>query len=69
MKQRILALISMCALVAGVTACHSSKSTSPTAPTVTAVKSSAELPADGSTLKAEPAGDLAADKAVPGHRR
>ena len=57
MKRRILPLLSMCALVvAGVTACHSSKSTSPTAPTATEAKTSADLPADGSTLKAEPAG-------------
>ncbi len=56
MKRRILPLLSMCALVAGVTACHSSKSTAPTAPTATEAKTSADLPADGSTLKAEPAG-------------
>ena len=59
MKRRILSLLSMCALVAGVTACHSSKSTTPTSPTATTeVKTSADLPADGSTLKAEPAGTV-----------
>ena len=57
MTRRILPLLSLCALVAGVTACHSSKSTTPAGPTATAeVTTSAELPADGSTLKAEPAG-------------
>ena len=58
MKRRIGALLSMCALVAGVIACRSSNSTSPAAPTSTAVKTSADLPADGSTLKAEPAGTV-----------
>jgi len=58
MKRRILALLGMCALAAGVIGCHSSNSTTPVSPTSTAVKTSAELPADGSTLKAEPAGTV-----------
>ena len=58
MKRRILALLSMCALVAGVIACHSSNPAAPATAAGTVVKASGELPADGSTLKAEPAGVL-----------
>jgi hypothetical protein len=58
MKQKILALLSVCALVAGVTACRSSKTEAPAAPSATVAKTSDELPADGSTLKAEPAGTV-----------
>ncbi len=55
MKRRTLVLFAMSALVAGAIACSSTNPATPGAPTATQPTSLAELPADGSTLKADPA--------------
>jgi len=54
MKRRILALFGVSALVGGVIGC-SSHPTAPVAPTAVGANAPADLPADGSTLKADPA--------------
>jgi hypothetical protein len=52
---RTLVLFAMSALVAGAIACSSSNHSAPGAPTASQTASLTALPADGSTLKAEPA--------------
>jgi hypothetical protein len=53
--KRTVVVCGVSALLAGALACSSSKSSSPVAPATTAPSALADVPADGSTLKAEPA--------------
>ena len=55
MKQRTLVLFALSALAAGALACSSTNTTTPASPTAAKATSLGELPADGSTLKADPA--------------
>src|SRR5215213_3124471 len=55
MEQRSLVVFGVSALVAGVVACSSPNPTAPASPRGATITNLAELPADGSTLKAEPA--------------
>ena len=55
MKRRTLVLFGMSALVAGMIACSSTSPATPGAPTATRTTALSDVPADGSTLKVDPA--------------
>lgn len=55
MKRRTLVVFGMSALAAGVIACSSNSPATPGAPTATRATALSDLPADGSTLKVDPA--------------